>query len=70
VPVLHPVTTLEARLQSLGSGKRPYLRARRGVIVSIGSLTALTSFKNLGWLSHTTSKAGTNMWARSACGSV
>jgi NAD(P)-dependent dehydrogenase (short-subunit alcohol dehydrogenase family) len=70
VPVLYPVTTLEARLQSLESGKRPYLRASRGVIVTIGSLTALMSFKNLGWLSHPTSKAGTNMWAESACGSM
>jgi hypothetical protein len=68
--VLYPVTTLEARQQSLESGKRPYLKASRGVIVSIGSLTALMSFKNLGWLSHMTAKAGINMRARSACGSV
>jgi hypothetical protein len=33
-------------------------------------LAALMSFKNLGWLSRTTAKAGINMRARSACGSV
>ena len=37
--------------------------ASRGVIVSIGLLTALMSFKNLGSLSHTMSKGGAHMWA-------
>jgi hypothetical protein len=49
----------EARQQSLGTGKKAYFKASRGVVVRIGLLTALMSFKNLGLLSHTTSKAGT-----------
>ena len=57
-PVLYPVTTLEARQQSLESGKRPYLKASRGVIASTAWLTALMRLKNLGWLSRTTAKAG------------
>ena len=36
----------------------PYLKANRGVIVNVASLTALMSFKNLGSLAHTTAKAG------------
>ena len=36
----------------------PYLRASRGVIVNIGSLTGLMHFKDLGSLSRTTAKAG------------
>src|SRR6202046_5299998 len=36
----------------------PHLKASRGVVVNTASLTALMSFKNLGSLAHTTSKAG------------
>jgi NAD(P)-dependent dehydrogenase (short-subunit alcohol dehydrogenase family) len=36
----------------------PHLKASRGVIVNMASLTALMSFKNLGSLAHTTAKAG------------
>jgi NAD(P)-dependent dehydrogenase (short-subunit alcohol dehydrogenase family) len=36
----------------------PYLKASRGVLVNTGSLNGLLSFKNLGSLAHTTSKAG------------
>jgi NAD(P)-dependent dehydrogenase (short-subunit alcohol dehydrogenase family) len=36
----------------------PYLKASRGVLVNTGSLNGLLSFKTLGSLAHTTSKAG------------
>jgi NAD(P)-dependent dehydrogenase (short-subunit alcohol dehydrogenase family) len=36
----------------------PHLKASRGVVVNMASLTALMSFKNLGSLAHTTAKAG------------
>jgi len=36
----------------------PHLKASHGVIVNTGSLNGLLSFKNLGSLAHTTSKAG------------
>src|SRR5271155_3211922 len=36
----------------------PQLKASRGVIVNTGSLNGLLSFKTLGSLAHTTSKAG------------
>jgi NAD(P)-dependent dehydrogenase (short-subunit alcohol dehydrogenase family) len=36
----------------------PYLKASRGVVVNMASLNASLSFKNLGSLAHTTSKAG------------
>jgi NAD(P)-dependent dehydrogenase (short-subunit alcohol dehydrogenase family) len=36
----------------------PHLKASRGVIVNIASLSALMSFKNLGSLAHATAKAG------------
>ena len=55
---MYPVATLEARQQSLESGKRPYLKASRGVIAITAWLTALMRLKNLGWLSRTTAKAG------------
>jgi NAD(P)-dependent dehydrogenase (short-subunit alcohol dehydrogenase family) len=36
----------------------PHLKASRGVVVNMASLTALMSFSNLGSLAHTTAKAG------------
>jgi NAD(P)-dependent dehydrogenase (short-subunit alcohol dehydrogenase family) len=36
----------------------PYLKASHGVLVNTGSLNGLLSFKTLGSLAHTTSKAG------------
>ena len=36
----------------------PHLKASRGVVVNTGSLNGLMSFKTLGSLAHTTSKAG------------
>ena len=36
----------------------PYLKASRGVVVNMASLTALMSFRDLGSLAHTTAKAG------------
>jgi NAD(P)-dependent dehydrogenase (short-subunit alcohol dehydrogenase family) len=36
----------------------PHLKASRGVLVNTGSLNGLLSFKTLGSLAHTTSKAG------------
>jgi NAD(P)-dependent dehydrogenase (short-subunit alcohol dehydrogenase family) len=36
----------------------PHLRASRGVVVNMASLTALMSFKGLASLAHTTAKAG------------